>query len=55
MKRVAEELGEGGERDDGRGAPTDGELQDMLDEADRDGDGEVNEEEFLRILKKMDA
>jgi len=24
----------------------------MVDEADRDGDGEVNEEEFLRIMKK---
>ena len=23
-------------------------LQEMIDEADRDGDGEVNEEEFLR-------
>ena len=28
------------------------ELQEMIDEADRDGDGEVNEEEFLRIMKK---
>ena len=45
-------MGEGGERDDGRGAPPDEELQEMLDEADRDGDGEVNEEEFLGILKK---
>lgn len=24
----------------------------MIDEADRDGDGEVNEQEFLRIMKK---
>jgi len=24
----------------------------MIDEADRDGDGEVNEEEFYRIMKK---
>jgi len=24
----------------------------MIDEADRDGDGDVNEEEFLRIMKK---
>ena len=31
---------------------TDEELQEMVDEADRDGDGEVNEEEFLRIMKK---
>ena len=28
------------------------ELQEMIDEADRDGDGEVNEEEFFRIMKK---
>ena len=32
--------------------PTDEELQEMIDEADRDGDGEVNEEEFMRIMKK---
>ena len=25
----------------------------MIDEADRDGDGEVNEEEFLRIMKTL--
>ena len=24
----------------------------MIDEADRDGDGEINEAEFLRIMKK---
>lgn len=24
----------------------------MIDEADRDGDGEVSEQEFLRIMKK---
>jgi len=24
----------------------------MVDEADRDGDGEINEEEFIRIMKK---
>eukprot|EP00408_Alexandrium_pacificum_P021329 CAMPEP_0171194414 /NCGR_PEP_ID=MMETSP0790-20130122/20878_1 /TAXON_ID=2925 /ORGANISM="Alexandrium catenella, Strain OF101" /LENGTH=72 /DNA_ID=CAMNT_0011659613 /DNA_START=77 /DNA_END=295 /DNA_ORIENTATION=+ len=40
---VAKELGE---------RMTDEELQEMVDEADRDGDGEVNEEEFLRIMKK---
>jgi EF hand len=28
------------------------ELQEMIDEADRDGDGEVNEEEFIRIMRK---
>lgn len=45
LKRVARELGE---------KLTDEELQEMIDEADRDGDGEVNEEEFLRIMKKSD-
>lgn len=24
----------------------------MIDEADRDGDGEINQDEFLRIMKK---
>ncbi|KAG8518885.1 Centrin-1 [Galemys pyrenaicus] len=43
LKRVASELGE---------HLTDEELQEMIEEADRDGDGEVNEEEFLRIMKK---
>ena len=43
LKRVSKELGE---------RMTDEELQEMIDEADRDGDGEVNEEEFLRIMKK---
>ena len=27
-------------------------LQEMIDEADRDADGEVNQDEFLRIMKK---
>lgn len=27
-------------------------VQEMIDEADRDGDGEINEAEFLRIMKK---
>ena len=27
-------------------------LQEMIDGADRDGDGEVNEHEFLRMMKK---
>lgn len=27
-------------------------LQEMIDEADRDGDGEINEQEFLKIMKK---
>ena len=42
LKRVAKELGEN---------MTDEELQEMIDEADRDGDGEVSEE-VLRIMKK---
>ena len=28
------------------------EVQEMIDEADKDGDGEVSEAEFLRIMKK---
>ncbi|RUS18576.1 centrin [Endogone sp. FLAS-F59071] len=43
LKRVARELGE---------MLTDEELQEMIDEADRDGDGEINEEEFFRVMKK---
>jgi Ca2+-binding EF-hand superfamily protein len=43
LKRVAKELGE---------TMTDEELHEMIEEADRDGDGEINEEEFLRIMKK---
>merc|ERR1719488_26928 len=31
---------------------TNEELQEMIDEADRDGDGEVNNDEFQRIMKK---
>ncbi len=31
---------------------TDEEIQEMIDEADRNGDGEVDEEEFYRIMKK---
>ena len=27
-------------------------LQEMIDEADRNGDGEVDQDEFLRIMKK---
>merc|ERR1711865_114897 len=44
LKRVSKELGE---------AMGDDELQEMIDEADTDGDGEVNEEEFLKIMKKI--
>lgn len=43
LKRVAKELGEN---------MTDEEIQEMIDEADRDGDGEINQEEFMRIMKK---
>uniref|UniRef100_A0A1B0GA75 EF-hand domain-containing protein n=1 Tax=Glossina morsitans morsitans TaxID=37546 RepID=A0A1B0GA75_GLOMM len=43
LKRVAKELGE---------TLTDEELREMIDEADLDNDGEVNQEEFLRIMKK---
>ena len=43
LKRVAKELGEN---------MTDEEIQEMIDEADRDGDGEIGEEEFMRIMKK---
>nr|XP_019596955.1 PREDICTED: centrin-4 isoform X1 [Rhinolophus sinicus] len=43
IKKVAKELGEN---------LTDDELQEMLDEADRDRDGEINEEEFLRMMQK---
>jgi len=31
---------------------SDEEIQEMIDEADRDGDGEISEEEFFRIMKK---
>ncbi|KAG8184631.1 hypothetical protein JTE90_022679 [Oedothorax gibbosus] len=43
LKRVAQELGE---------TISEEELREMIQEADRDGDGEVNQEEFLRIMKK---
>jgi len=43
LKRVAIELGEN---------LTDEEIQEMIDEADKDGDGEISQEEFLRIMKK---
>ena len=43
LKRVAKELGE---------TISDEELQEMIDEADMDGDGEVSQDEFLRIMKK---
>uniref|UniRef100_A0A3P9JSV7 EF-hand domain-containing protein n=1 Tax=Oryzias latipes TaxID=8090 RepID=A0A3P9JSV7_ORYLA len=43
LKRVAKELGE---------TLTDEELQEMIDEADQDGDGEVSEQEFLQMMQK---
>ncbi|CAO2623965.1 CETN2 [Lemmus lemmus] len=43
LKHVAKELGEN---------LSDEELQEMIDEADQDGDGKVNEQEFLCIMKK---
>ncbi len=43
LKRVSRELGE---------KMSDEELQEMIDEADRNGDGVVDETEFLRIMKK---
>merc|ERR1712188_51271 len=43
LARVAEELGENID---------DEELQDMINQADRDGDGEINIDEFFRIMKK---
>lgn len=43
LKRVARELGE---------SLTDEELREMIDEADLNNDGEVDQEEFLRIMKK---
>merc|ERR1712064_201263 len=43
LARVAEELGEN---------IYDEELQDMINQADRDGDGEIKIDEFYRIMKK---
>ncbi|XP_059528970.1 centrin-2-like [Myotis daubentonii] len=43
LKCVSNELGEN---------ITDEELKEMIDEADRDGDREVDEEDFLHIMKK---
>ena len=43
LKKVARELGE---------TMTDEELQEMIEEADRDGDGEISEEDFIRIMRK---
>ncbi len=44
LKRVSREvLGE---------KRTDEELAEMIEMADKDGDGEINEEEFLRVMRK---
>ena len=43
LKRVAKELGEN---------MTDEEIAEMIEEADRDGDGEIGEDEFMRIMRK---
>lgn len=43
LKRVCTELGE---------TLTDEEMKEMIDEADRDGDGLINEDEFFRVMKK---
>merc|ERR1711959_342528 len=44
LKAVAQELGE---------SMSDKDLQGMMDEADTDGDGEINEEEFLAVMKEV--
>ncbi|GBG24086.1 Caltractin [Hondaea fermentalgiana] len=43
LKRVAQELGED---------LSDEELQEMIDEADRTGEGAINQEDFYRVMKK---
>jgi Ca2+-binding EF-hand superfamily protein len=43
LQKVAMELGEN---------MTIEELQEMIEEADRDGDGEIGEEDFLKVMKK---
>ncbi len=43
LKRVARELGEN---------LSDDELQAMIDEFDKDQDGEISEQEFLNIMKQ---
>ena len=43
LQKVAKELGEN---------MTNEELQEMIEEADRDGDGEIGEEDFVKIMKK---
>jgi centrin-1 len=62
LKRVAKELGENltDEELRVRGTlatidPLTPRVQEMIDEADRDGDGEINQEEFMRIMRKTNV
>jgi centrin-1 len=43
LKKICADLGEN---------LTDDEIQEMIDEADRDNDGKINAEEFFRVMKK---
>merc|ERR1719145_459880 len=43
LKRIAQELGE---------SLTDEEMQEMIEEADRDGDGLISPDEFYRVMRK---
>lgn len=43
LKKVAKDLGEN---------MTDEELQEMIEEADRDGDGFISESDFIRVMNK---
>ena len=43
LKKVAGDIGE---------KMSEEELQEMIDEADRNGDGEITEDDFIRIMKK---
>merc|ERR1711998_164101 len=44
LQRIAKELGE---------SLSDADLQDVIDECDRDGDGGINEGEFMRIMERQ--
>merc|ERR1711976_679664 len=43
LKRISQELGE---------SLTDEEMQEIIEEADRDGDGLINPDEFYRVMRK---
>jgi Ca2+-binding EF-hand superfamily protein len=45
IKRVAKEIGEN---------MPDDYWKELLEDADRDGDGEINEEEFTRIMRRVE-